>query len=321
MRMSDLRALLEVYNQKNFTKAADNIGYTLSAVSKQIQRVEKELKVTFFDRNKRLPEITVTPEGEKLIPYVKDILNSYRELVFASKNHTLIKSQNLLNIWFPPLIGTIGEVEIMSKFCTENSDIIVETSTPNNSLNDNILRLAEGKLDGIFLFVMGNNAQSFSIWNSLCSEDFSIIKVIENCELKIGVSLNSKFANVPYILLQDLKKETFIFSNSQKNPYDSQITELQRIGGINGSEMKQRFMDFSKPDLVLKMVENNVGVLPQIVLPLKRGYNIRYIPVKNWSESTVGIFISRRSNKSNVLNLFTKYVIEYSTEHISKTKN
>lgn len=162
---------------------------------------------------------------------------------------------------------------------------------------------------------MGSSAQSFSLWEELCSEDFSIIKILTNDNLYIGMSMDNKLADKEEISINDLQDETFIFSTAQKNPYDSRIMDLQKLSGCDPSSMKKRFMDFSNQDLVLNMVEKGNGVLPQIVLPLNRGHKIKYVKVAKWPDNLVGVFVSRKSNKSPALKCFKKYVKNYAKEH------
>jgi Transcriptional regulator len=77
MELRQLNTFVTVTKLNNFTKAAAYLGYSQASVTSQIQLLEKELGVYLFDRiGKR---IFLTPEGEKLLTYSKEILKLYDE--------------------------------------------------------------------------------------------------------------------------------------------------------------------------------------------------------------------------------------------------
>ena len=67
-----LRAFITIADEQSFTRAADLLGRTQSAVSMQIKRLEDVLQVRLFDRDGR--RIRVTPEGQALMGYARRML-------------------------------------------------------------------------------------------------------------------------------------------------------------------------------------------------------------------------------------------------------
>lgn len=51
MTLTQLQVLIAVSEHKNFTRAADALGFTQSAVSQMINSLEKELGILLFHRN------------------------------------------------------------------------------------------------------------------------------------------------------------------------------------------------------------------------------------------------------------------------------
>lgn len=72
-----MQCFLAVAQLKNFTKAAKQVNRTQSAVTQQINNLEKNLSVKLFNREKG---ISLTSEGELFIPYAKKIFQLYQEL-------------------------------------------------------------------------------------------------------------------------------------------------------------------------------------------------------------------------------------------------
>lgn len=72
-----ITAFITVASLRNFTKAADQLGYAQSSVTSQIQLLEKELGVKLFDRLGK--KICLTPEGEQFLQDARQLLFSWEK--------------------------------------------------------------------------------------------------------------------------------------------------------------------------------------------------------------------------------------------------
>ncbi|WP_054791611.1 LysR family transcriptional regulator [Lacrimispora sphenoides] len=86
MDLKRLHTFLILSEIKNFTKTAEYLHYAQSNVTTQIQQLEEELGVRLFERIGK--NITLTPEGEELIVYARQMLDLLNDLKrkFADKN-------------------------------------------------------------------------------------------------------------------------------------------------------------------------------------------------------------------------------------------
>ncbi|MCT6889161.1 MAG: LysR family transcriptional regulator [Lactobacillus sp.] len=73
--------------QLNYTDAAERLFRSQSTVSKQIQTLEKELKVELIDRTHR--QISLTSAGKVILPFAKKLLVDQQELCEALATHQL----------------------------------------------------------------------------------------------------------------------------------------------------------------------------------------------------------------------------------------
>ncbi len=73
MTITQLKYVLAVAEHKNFTKAAAHSFVTQPTLSMQIQKIEDELGVKIFNRNKKPIELTIV--GEKIVEQAKNIVN------------------------------------------------------------------------------------------------------------------------------------------------------------------------------------------------------------------------------------------------------
>lgn len=72
MELRNVRTFLCVAEQKNFSKAADLLGYAQSTVTTQIQQLEQEFDTLLFERFYK--SIRLTESGEKFLGYAKQLL-------------------------------------------------------------------------------------------------------------------------------------------------------------------------------------------------------------------------------------------------------
>lgn len=74
MEIRNIVTFLKVAGTQNFSKAAEQLGYSQSAVTVQIQQLEKELDIPLFERiGKR---VYLTEKGQEFIQYANEIMNS-----------------------------------------------------------------------------------------------------------------------------------------------------------------------------------------------------------------------------------------------------
>ena len=106
-------AFLKVLEQGSFTKAADALGYSQSAVSQMIQSLEAELELTLLHRGHR--GVKLSPEGESLLPYIQSAVNHYNAMLEAVRDMKQLEG-GLIRIgtlssyssqWLPPLIRSL----------------------------------------------------------------------------------------------------------------------------------------------------------------------------------------------------------------------
>lgn len=76
-----LRAFLVVAEELHFTRAAARLYVAQQALSRDVRRLERELSVELFARSTR--QVTLTADGERLLPYARRVLAAHDELSTA----------------------------------------------------------------------------------------------------------------------------------------------------------------------------------------------------------------------------------------------
>lgn len=79
-----IRAFLQVAQTRNFTRAADSLHVSQSALTVQIQQLEESLGFRVFDRSKR--GVTLTTAGEEIIAPLQRLLEDAENIVRGARD-------------------------------------------------------------------------------------------------------------------------------------------------------------------------------------------------------------------------------------------
>ncbi|OLS02784.1 selenium metabolism-associated LysR family transcriptional regulator [Tissierella creatinophila] len=84
MEFKQVECFVAVARENSFSKAADVLFLSQPAITSNIQKLERELGMVLFDRNKN---ITLTKGGVKFFPYAVEILNIRDKAEIAISQH------------------------------------------------------------------------------------------------------------------------------------------------------------------------------------------------------------------------------------------
>ena len=87
MNLKHLSYFVDISKRESFTKAADDIYVSQSALSKSVKSLEQELNVTLIDRTSKSFNLTeegkiLFSEGEKLLQYIDESQNEIIEKIY-----------------------------------------------------------------------------------------------------------------------------------------------------------------------------------------------------------------------------------------------
>ena len=71
-------AFVKTVEKGSFTRAAQELDYAQSSVSKMVADLEKEWGMTLLERSKN--GVRLTSAGEQVMPFLRKMLNDYREM-------------------------------------------------------------------------------------------------------------------------------------------------------------------------------------------------------------------------------------------------
>ncbi|MEO3386430.1 LysR substrate-binding domain-containing protein [Mesorhizobium sp. CAU 1741] len=138
--LDQLHTFITISDTGSFTKAAEEVHRTQSAVSMQMRRLEERLGKALFEKDGRTNRLT--EEGERLLTYARRLLRLNRETLAAFDDNSL---EGHIRIGTPDDYADRFLPEIMARFSRSNPRVELSViCEPTINLIDQIKR---GQLD------------------------------------------------------------------------------------------------------------------------------------------------------------------------------
>ncbi len=184
-----LRALAVAARHLSFTKAADELNVTQSAVSHQIKHIEELWDVKLFERRPR--QLVLTSAGEKLAEIVNKFIEDLGEAldeIKAEEGHTALRVEAL------PSLAVKWLVPRLQAFREEHPEVDVWLSTRHSER----LGLERGDLDAVITLGDGNYP-GFKSWELM--RDYVIPVARPRFLEEVGMPENPEdLCNLPLLL-------------------------------------------------------------------------------------------------------------------------
>lgn len=259
MTLSELKFIVAVAKEKNFRRAADKCFVSQPALSLAIKKLEEELKVSLFERNRT--EVKITPIGEKIINQAIVVLDEASKLKDISN-----KGQEQLNT--PLKVGLIYSV---APYLLPLIIPVLRKKTPEMPLDveENITKnlevaLKNGSIEAAVI------ALPFEIPGTECiplyDEEFNVV-----------VPTNHAWAKKKEIVAKDLSTEKVLLLNNE-HCFSEQVVEA-----CPELSKKSEVLQGNSLETIRNMVASNLGisVLPKTATAIN--YNnplVKVIPFK-----------------------------------------
>ena len=287
--MNSYYAFIKAIETGSFTKAAEELGYTQSAISQMVHSLEKELSTTLILRSRK--GITLTPDGEEFLPYIRSIYNSHRELAEKSKEMAglhdgLIRIGSFSSVtchWLPLLIKEFKQLYPTVRF-----------EIHQGNYADNATWIGEGVVD-------------FGFVNSRSTPNLTTIPLQED-EMLIVLPATHPLTAHENVAIKELTKEPYILLD------EGIINDPLTIFAANDIEPNIQYRVFD-PYAIISMVEQGLGVsiLPELLLT-KSPNNI--VTKKISPPFVRAICLSYKDKR--VLPIASRYFIDFIIERLGK---
>jgi DNA-binding transcriptional LysR family regulator len=236
MDINQLEVLVTVAREKSFSRAAEALERTQPAVSQAISRLEQDLGEKLFDRSSK--DGTLTPAGEVLVDYARQMLNlrrsaesAIRELADLHRGKVSISANEHTVFYLLPLIA---------EFRKRYPLVRIEVKRGVASRIPNEITSREVEL-GILSFKPGDTAVK------------SV--AVKTDELVLICAPGHPLSKKKSVSVTDLGEESFIAHNA-KSPYRERVIET-----FAANKTKLR-MSIELPSLeaIKRLVETGTGI-------------------------------------------------------------
>ena len=289
MSIRKYAAFLRAAELGSITLAAEQLGYTQSAVSKMIADLESEWHVRLLTRNRGGVELT--SEGTELLPTVQTLVQSFNELGFAVSELQGLQSGLL-------------RIGCFTSFST--------------SVLPNILKSFHEKYPNIRIQLSGGEYEDIEFWLQRGTIDCGFLSLPVPPELDARFLLRDSFvailpeghplAGTPRFPVGRLTQENFVKLN------ESPDYELDRFLDTLPEKPRTTY-EVTGDFALLAMVERGLGVsiVHDLILHPRR-YRVVRLPLDVTQFRDVGVAVRRGSPPSSVTKLFVEHVLSCKTQ-------
>lgn len=292
MEIRNLITFQKIYENKSFSKAAIELGYSQSTVTMQMKQLEGELNVRLFDRIGK--NVSVTSEGERFLKYANEIIACSKNAI-ADLN-TESKPRGELRIGILESVCTAFLPQILHQYHITYPE--VSTVIQIGTFDELTTMLNANKVDLLWTF---DQPLQFIEWQKAFYYESSISVI---CSPKNRLSKKRRLS------IYDIKDETFIFT--EKNcSYRKVFEEYIKSIGIQPNI----FLEIGNTEIIKKFVQADLGiaVLPHFTVLEEVATNkINILHIEDYEQLMQGqLFYHKNKWLSPALLQFIQLVKEY----------
>jgi DNA-binding transcriptional LysR family regulator len=253
LNLARIRVFFEVVRHRSFSRAADQLDYTPSAVSHQISALERELATRLINRSSR--PWSLTDAGARLFKRVESALN---ELAAAEVELAALHTSRAGRVRLSSVASGLRSVvpPATAAFNAEHPDVELHLSEAQPA--DILRRLHTGAIDiGIIVTVAGQSLPR--------SRRLSIAKLLEQ-SLMIAVPSGSRLASAPHLTLRQLREQSWLLPSRSRVPeFRQEIDELFEKAGYQPKVALE--LDDEVAGGALVAAGMGIGLIPGLAAP------------------------------------------------------
>lgn len=287
MNLNDLRHFIAVVKYQGFSKAASKIFVSQPTLSKSVQRLEKNLDVTLFERSTR--KLLLTDAGKLVYKQAIKIIDTTEELKTSLDDLFKVPS-GMIKIGVPPLIGTVFFPKIAKGFVKINPKISLQLIEHGAK---KIERLVETRQIDVGIVVLPVDERKFSV-TPFIDERFQLL-----------VPKKHPLTEQKKIHFATLEKEDFIIFT----PEFSLHSLVKKLCGQRGGFEPNIIYETSQWDVITGLVAEGLGVtiLPKSAADRTDSKHIEAIEINNPPMWKLGIV----TKKGRYLSLAVRALLNF----------
>lgn len=214
MELHQLQYVVELAQQKNFTRAADRINVSQSTLSHQIAKLEEELGIKLFERTSRT--VSLTQAGEDFVDHAKVLLGNLENAKQSVQSYRgLLKGT--LRMGVIASLGRIDYANMLAAFYRQHPGInfeIVQAGTYQL-----LEKLAAKEIELAFVVMPSEDQYKELKFKFLASDDYVL-----------ALPPNHPLAGRDAVDLAEVAAENFIFHPATDRMFSTCMEACQAAG-------------------------------------------------------------------------------------------
>lgn len=239
MELRQLSTFIRVAQFKSFSKAAESLGYSQSAVTVQIRQLEEELHTRLFDRMGK--RITLTDPGAQFLSRAYDVLNEVNKarlsVADAGELHGRLHIGTIESLCFAKLPA------VLRQFWQRHPQVVVHVTTGEPETL--IEQMERGELDLIYIL---DEPRYNNNWRKMMEQREDVVFVA-------SPALGEELARVPALKLEQLMDKPFYLTEREEN-YRRVLDRFLASRGV----VLTPFLECSDTSFIIKMLETSRGI-------------------------------------------------------------
>lgn len=239
MELRQLSTFIRVAQFKSFSKAAESLGYSQSAVTVQIHQLEEELHTRLFDRMGK--RIALTDPGMQFLERAYEVLNEVNKARLSVSDGGELRGR--LHI------GTIESLcffklpAVLRLYWEKHPQVVIRVTTgePENL----IAQMERGELDMIYIL---DEPQYNNDWRKLMEQREKVVFVA-------SASLGAELREIPDLKIEQLLDKPFYLTERDAN-YRRVLDRFL----ASRETILTPFLECSDTSFIIKMLEINRGI-------------------------------------------------------------
>ncbi|SDN52827.1 DNA-binding transcriptional regulator, LysR family [Paenibacillus sp. yr247] len=295
MKKSKYEVFMKVIELGSLSRAADYCNYSQSAVSQIIISLENEFGIKLLNRSHS--GVSVTSDGEELLPHIQKLSQAYNEL--SDKVSELLGIESGLI-----RIGTFSSIS-----CHLLSPLLKDFKAKHPNIK---FELIQGDYRQIEIWI-SEGTVDFGFVDLPTLREFEVISIMEDRMLAI-LPANHSYAHEDSVPLSIFEQEPMILLEEGTK---KEVLDMFRQHNIKARIEYRLDDDYT----IISMVENGLGISILAELILKRTqYNILSKETSPSFSRSIGIAVRNRKQASMAVRCFLDFIEKNKERYIRLVK-
>lgn len=237
MDIRHLKYFMEVARQKSFTRAAETLHVSQSAISKMIKDLEQELGIHLFNRSSRF--IRLTDTGETFLRHAQEVVALFDNLIREVESASL-SDRGRITIGLPPITGSTRFAQLLGEFKKKFPQIDIALFEYGSKT------IEAGVQDGSIDIGVICNAPDMGAYHAF---------TLSNDPLRVIASPDNPLSMLSEVALSALRDEQFVMYREDFSLYHKIVN-----GCVAAGFQPRIIFETSQRELMTQLVSTNLGV-------------------------------------------------------------